>query len=73
MMMMTTTTDKVTCRTAAYVAIFLVSLSTLHSASAWRNDRRKFSFDLILSFFQARVSLLPSDIFFEMRKPTRSS
>jgi hypothetical protein len=56
---MTTTTDKVTCRTAAYVAIFLVSLSTLHSASAWRNDRRKFSFDFIFIFFSRTcVSLL---------------
>jgi hypothetical protein len=57
MMMMATTmratTDKVTCRTAAYVAIFLVyvSLSTLHSASAWRNDRRKFFFLHFLSIF----------------------
>ncbi|KAI9561935.1 hypothetical protein GHT06_012898 [Daphnia sinensis] len=45
MMMMTSmrpTADKVTGRAAAYVAIFLVyvSLSTLHSANAWRNDRR---------------------------------
>lgn len=55
MMMTTTTTDKVTCRMAAYVAIFLVSLSTLHSASAWRNDRRKFSFDLKFYHFFTHV------------------
>lgn len=54
-MMTTTTTDKVTCRMAAYVAIFLVSLSTLHSASAWRNDRRKFSFDLKFYHFFTHV------------------
>ncbi|KAK4003320.1 hypothetical protein OUZ56_005091 [Daphnia magna] len=57
MMMMTTsmrpTADKVTSRAAAYVAIFLVyvSLSTLHSANAWRNDRHHacgaFSFETL--------------------------
>lgn len=75
LMMMTTTmratTDKVTSRTAAYVALLLVyvSLSAMHSANAWRNDRSKLKhhhrhFFFLLSFFYRCSLLLPLDYTF---------